>query len=230
MGAISEFPHILKDVFITDTKNDVGIYKLRFFIRGKPWVVTIDDEILLWENSLNFASVGENKNLWGPLVEKAFAKMKGNYATASGGFTVNGLRSLVGAPVFRFDSDYQLDADGNLAFSEVWTSMKAADDLNYLLSAETTGVDTKRNECSVVAGHAYTVIAVFELKTGSTVDHQMYMVRNPWGSSKYAKDWMHNDTKWTDDYLSQVPYGIDPTTSHDDGVFFIEDKDFLTCF
>ena len=46
--------------------------------------------------------IGESKNFWAPLVEKAFAKMKGNYATANGGFIPNGLRSLVGCPI----SDY----------------------------------------------------------------------------------------------------------------------------
>jgi len=45
MGAIAEFPELVKSVFLTDT-NDAGIYAVRFFIRGKPWVVTIDDDML----------------------------------------------------------------------------------------------------------------------------------------------------------------------------------------
>ena len=68
MGAVSEFPELIEDVFITDQKNDAGIYKLRFFIRGKPWVVTIDDEMLIYktttwdgyEYALNFAMMGES--------------------------------------------------------------------------------------------------------------------------------------------------------------------------
>jgi hypothetical protein len=63
--------------------------------------------------------------------------------------------------------------------------MKAADDLNYLLAAGTFGSDTNKNQCGIAAGHAYSIISVFELKTGDTVDHKMYMVRNPWGITYY---------------------------------------------
>ena len=105
--------------------------------------------------------------------------MKGNYATANGGFVPNGLRSLVGCPI----SDY-LSADQE-SYSDVWAEMKAADELNYILGAGTFGSDDSYNQCSIVAGHAYSVIAVFELKTGDTVDHRMFMVRNPWGTSSY---------------------------------------------
>jgi hypothetical protein len=46
-GAIVEFPDLVKPVFITDQVNEAGIYAIRFYIRGKPWVVTIDDSILV---------------------------------------------------------------------------------------------------------------------------------------------------------------------------------------
>ena len=47
MGSIAEFYDISKQVFLTKTVNDVGIYAIRFYIRGKPWIVTIDDEMLV---------------------------------------------------------------------------------------------------------------------------------------------------------------------------------------
>ena len=43
--------------------------------------------------------------------------------------------------------------------------------------------DELLNECGIAQRHAYSLIAAFELKTGSTVDHKLYMVRNPWGFS-----------------------------------------------
>lgn len=58
----------------------------------------------------------------------------------------------------------------------------------------------------------------------------MYMIRNPWGTTTYNQDWNSLDEKWTDDYISQVPFDVDPRESHLDGIFFVEDKDFLTCF
>ena len=47
MGAIAEFYDFSKKVFLTDQVNDVGIYAIKFYIRGKPWVVTIDDEMFV---------------------------------------------------------------------------------------------------------------------------------------------------------------------------------------
>jgi hypothetical protein len=46
MTAVATRPQILRDMFITQEKNDAGIHGLRFYIRGKPWVVDIDDHLL----------------------------------------------------------------------------------------------------------------------------------------------------------------------------------------
>jgi hypothetical protein len=42
--------------------------------------------------------------MWAPILEKAWAKMKGSYTNADGGLITNGLRSLTGAPVFKYSS------------------------------------------------------------------------------------------------------------------------------
>lgn len=48
--------------------------------------------------------------MWAPLLEKAWAKVKGTYAQANGGFNINGLRSLTGVPAFT----YSIEEDGDL--------------------------------------------------------------------------------------------------------------------
>jgi len=45
-------------MFITKTKNDAGIYAVRFYIRGKPWVVTVDDYFLFHDNDSTGAREG----------------------------------------------------------------------------------------------------------------------------------------------------------------------------
>jgi hypothetical protein len=45
MGVMSEFTELLQRVFVTKEVNDSGIYAFRFYIRGKPWLLTIDDYI-----------------------------------------------------------------------------------------------------------------------------------------------------------------------------------------
>ena len=36
----------IKNVFVDNNEiNEAGIYNVRWFIRGKPWIVTVDDQI-----------------------------------------------------------------------------------------------------------------------------------------------------------------------------------------
>lgn len=78
--------------------------------------------------------------------------------------------------------------------------------------------------------HAYSLISAFYLETSGTVDHKMYMIRNPWGISTYTGSWNYADSAWTSDYISQVPHSVNPTTSYTDGIFFVNAADFLVCF
>jgi len=69
--------------------------------------VTVDDEAMFYKDgygnvSLNFASTGSDGTLWAPILQKAFAKLKGSYGDAYGGFVTTGIRSLVGSPVFDY--------------------------------------------------------------------------------------------------------------------------------
>ncbi len=45
LSALAEFPINIKNLFLTDSKNSAGIYAVKFFVRGKPWVITVDDYI-----------------------------------------------------------------------------------------------------------------------------------------------------------------------------------------
>ena len=50
IASLSEYPQRVKDLFLTPTYNEAGIYAVRFYIRGKPWVVEVDDQMLFKSN------------------------------------------------------------------------------------------------------------------------------------------------------------------------------------
>ena len=56
--------------------------------------------------------------------------------------------------------------------------------------------------------------------------HRLYMVRNPWSTTYFNGDFRSSDPAWTQHFKSQVPYGVDPSTSWSNGIFFIKDSDF----
>lgn len=120
MSGVAEFPDIIKSIFLTNTDNEAGIYALRFFIRGKPWVVAIDDQLFFsgtTTQSLYFSKAdATDSSMWAPLLEKAWAKIKGNYVAADGGFIVSGVRALTGVPGFIYDvQSIRTDTDRSLS-------------------------------------------------------------------------------------------------------------------
>jgi len=108
MSALGEWEEKIKDIFLGLNRQSSGIVPIKFYIRGKPWVLTVDEQLFTSNRgSLFFAGKSPNDNsMWGALIEKAYAKMNGNYEFVNGGFVENGLRTFVGAPVFTYDGYY----------------------------------------------------------------------------------------------------------------------------
>lgn len=52
------------------------------------------------------AKIGENNDFWAIILEKAWAKMKGNYLHTYSGYVENGLSNLLGFPVFSYSNQY----------------------------------------------------------------------------------------------------------------------------
>ena len=46
MSAIAMYPDLINKIFLTTEFNAAGIYAVRLYVRGKPWIVTVDDTFL----------------------------------------------------------------------------------------------------------------------------------------------------------------------------------------
>jgi len=140
ISTVAEYPSILQETMLTEEKNAAGVYGFQFYIRGKPWVLTIDDTMLFSNPSnpnLYFSFLNNGGTvIWPALLEKAFAKIKGSYDQANGGFIETGIRSLTGAPVFTYYADDIVDDAGA---NELWDIFAAGEAQGYLLGAGTAG-------------------------------------------------------------------------------------------
>ena len=215
MGSIAEFPDLVRSTFVNTGFNDEGIFNVRFYIRGKPWVVTIDDTILFrTETAIDFytnkgydmrtrfvfaqPSV-DGATVWGAILEKAWAKVKGNYLQAgAGGLTPNGLRALTGYPVFEYWTTEFKASDGSL--DDAWDLIKEGEASDYIMAISTGGEgnDLVSNDCGIAESHAYSLITHFEMTDASGTKHKMLLVRNPWASNGYNYLWGPDDSNWTD--------------------------------
>jgi len=107
-SALSEKPKRLEKLFLDRSgkisKN--GIYGINIYTLGVPHTVIIDDylplQYLVQDSgavyTTVFSQVGRDQSLWGAILEKAFAKVYGNYGHMFSGDPRDGIRSLVGAP------------------------------------------------------------------------------------------------------------------------------------
>lgn len=97
LSALAEKPDRIKKLFVVGHYADEGIHALRFFHKGEPAFVTIDDKLPVadngWPVNARQAIIGE---WWAPLTEKAFAKMNLNYANLEHGMQSEAMRALTG--------------------------------------------------------------------------------------------------------------------------------------
>lgn len=80
IGILTSRPEILDQLFVTIDYLDNGFATIQFFINGS-WNQYIIDTKIPWDHKLQIPLFGRTKNrkeLWVPLLERAYAKVKGN--------------------------------------------------------------------------------------------------------------------------------------------------------
>ncbi len=72
---------------------------VKLFIKGKPEIVTIDDFLPFISSTTLFGTRrSSDGDFWMPLLEKAFAKLNGNYEAIGAGWQSESFKILNGAP------------------------------------------------------------------------------------------------------------------------------------
>ena len=109
-----------------------------------------------------FSSAHGNE-LWVILLEKAWAKLHGDYVRIIGGLSHETFRDLTGAPSYIYQTQY-------VGEEQLWDILMSADQKNYMMACGVSG-DTQQ-ECDelgeegLINGHAYSLINCAQL-TGS---------------------------------------------------------------
>ena len=68
--------------------------------------------------------------MWGPLLEKAWAKLRGGYIVAREGMIINAVRSIVNAPIFTYFSS---ELTTTQKIDDLWTLFATAYTQNYIM-------------------------------------------------------------------------------------------------
>ncbi|KAJ6580633.1 hypothetical protein B0H19DRAFT_1111981 [Mycena capillaripes] len=248
LATMSTAPGLIEK-FCVARDEQVGVYGFVFF-RDMRWVSIIIDDLLytsipkyeelsgtekqLYHNdkerynagarkgtkTLYFARSGTDGETWVPLIEKAFAKLHGDYASLSGGEACEAIEDLTGAVSSFIPSKDILDTD------KFFTEELLKANTDRLFGCAFNALDGTRSgdwEATIDGlhgNHAYSVLRAVEVK-----GKRFVVVRNPWGESEWTGPWSDGSKEWTPEWLAVLP-----DLGHsfgDDGQFVMEYKDFL---
>jgi len=114
-SAMAEKPKRLEKIFLNKEKNDNGMYAVNLYTLGVPHTVVVDDILPLSivtnedgkrEYATVFSHVADDGSLWGAILEKAFAKLHGNYSHLIAGDPREASRALNGSPSIHFSHSH----------------------------------------------------------------------------------------------------------------------------
>ncbi|KAJ7648227.1 hypothetical protein DFH06DRAFT_1332463 [Mycena polygramma] len=239
----------LMEKFCVARDEKVGVYGWIFF-RDSSWVTVIIDDLLFTSipkyeeltqseqalyhrdktfynasarkggKSLYFARSGTDGETWVPLIEKAYAKLHGDYSAISGGFSCEAIEDLTGGVSVFIPTKDILDPD------VFWNEelLLATKDRLFGCGFDTLNGARNGNDDITVNGlisaHAYSVLRAVEYN-----GKRFVVLRNPWGDSEWTGPWSDGAKEWTEEWLpalKQLKHSFG-----DDGEFVMEYSDFL---
>ena len=233
-AALAQVPARIEKIFDSQTTYNInGIFQIDLHVRGEPVSIIIDDNIPMNPDDLKKpvnAQGGFKNSWWGPLLEKAYAKMNVVYGNIDTSFGIRSFRDLTGMPTYFLDIvDSDDDVDKKRKFI---TDFKADIEKNVIKSYPmitacfipglAEGENTKYGLRTM---NAYTLIDTVDVKDGET-DVTLIKLRNTFGQDEYTGPWQRSDTeKWTTDNKELAQ--LDQATN---GVFFVPMDIYIECF
>jgi len=214
---------------VQETAEASSVFAVRLFFNGEYRTVVVDDLLVghSTENPSPLFAKGngshEQLSIWVMLVEKAYAKLHGTFASIEGGFEHLAMSDLTGGVPGTIE-DLQTDMDAK------WDQIKLLYEGGHLLGAGSgSGSDTDISDEGIVKGHAYSILQV------RTVDQfRLICMRNPWGgdgktTGKYRGEWngawSDKSPEWEERYKRLLGW-----EDKNDGKFWIEFEDFVRVF
>lgn len=166
--------------------------------------------------ALFFAQCKDQNETWVPLMEKAYAKAHGDYASLSGGWIGEGLEDLSGGVTTELLTSDILDID------EFWDNEMSRVNEEFLFGASTGLLEHGYGERNGISeGHAYVVMEARTLKSGQ----RLVKLRNPWGKVRkglWEGPWSDGSKEWTTEVQEELGHKFGS-----DSVFWISYEDLI---
>jgi len=225
-----------------------GVFRFRFWRFGKWVEVVVDDLLPTFTNANNqtellFTHSSANKEFWGALLEKAYAKLHGGYATLDGGnlsdalvdFT-SGVSEMIDLRV-KAETFQQNPEEKKKLFDTLAHELDEHALMCAAITANSEGEMEERTELGLVKGHAYGITAVKKIPLGETnlinffkgrEKLPLIRLQNPWGQKEWTGAFSDGSPEWTN--ISDKEKEKLGLTFEEDGEFWMPFDDFLLQF
>ncbi|KAK4171194.1 putative calpain [Triangularia setosa] len=239
----------LMDRICVARDEECGVYGFAFY-RDGGWIYTVVDDHLCLTNgdyeggghdpsnaivkkwrkdkqtggqALYFAACREENETWLPLLEKAYAKVHGDYDAIWGGWVGEGVEDLTGGV------NSELALEDVLSKENLWKELANANG-NFVFGLDILDRNGS-NKNGLANAHAYSLLAAVEEvgEDGKVV--RLVKIRNPWGErggdgmGEWTGPWSDGSKEWTPYWLTKLDYRFE-----DDGVFWMTYSDMLHTF
>jgi hypothetical protein len=253
VATICSNPGLINRVCV-ERDEECGVYGFVFYRDGE-WIWTvIDDNLYLkypdfdtWgdkydptnvkekkykknnqtgSEALYFASCADENETWLPLLEKAYAKVHGDYDAIAGGWSGEAVEDLTGGVTTKILTDRVLSKE------RLWKELLQVNKV-FLFSASSPGSygDDSDARRGLALSHAYSVLKAVDAEGPDGKKHRLVLVRNPWGKRANAAmgEWTG---PWSDGSREWTPYWLDKLQHRfaDDGLFWMSYVDMLKRF
>ncbi|KAG8701825.1 hypothetical protein FRC09_005112, partial [Ceratobasidium sp. 395] len=223
--------------------EQVGVYGFIFY-RDSGWVDVIIDDLLytkipkfeelrntendiyhddkdLYERharkgskTLYFGRSKTENETWVPLLEKAYAKLHGDYDSLRGGYKSEAIEDMTGGLSTIFHIHDILDTD------KFWNEQLLRANKDRLFGCYIYSMAGATEVKGLYTMHAYSILDALEV-----AGKRFLRLRNPWGKSEWKGRWSDGSKEWSSEWLARLPelkHQFD-----DDGEFLMEYCDFL---
>lgn len=100
LSALAERPNRIRKLFDLE-RTELGYWVVYYYINGYRREVIMDNYLACKDKKLYFAHC-RGRGLWVSILEKAWAKVHGNYWRIDGGYSYEAMRALTGAPSYNY--------------------------------------------------------------------------------------------------------------------------------
>ncbi|KAJ9458739.1 Calpain [Diplonema papillatum] len=213
MAALAKRPSAVAALFLNKQPGPSGALAVQFYHSDSGgWrAVVVDDRIPLGgKGKPLFARATRTAQAWPLLVEKAYAKLYGSFASVRGGSLGEALRDLTGCPVL---SQAPKDKEPCPSVAVAGTSADKA-------QAGATGL---------TANHAFSLVAGHQTPKGLVLQF-----RDPQAGRKGGSDWKgafaFGSRVWQDAAVKKAIPGVDPKADAANGRFYCPAADVSKSF